>query len=74
MGVRSSMSVSITAFGDLWGLVAMHTYGKFGHRVSFPVRQLCRLLADSISRNIERLSYARRLHARKLISESNIDS
>lgn len=68
MGVRSSMSISITAFGDLWGLVALHTYGRFGHRVSFPVRELCKLLGDSISRNIERLSYAKRLHARKLIN------
>ncbi|SGY74350.1 BQ5605_C005g03357 [Microbotryum silenes-dioicae] len=68
MGVRSSMSISITAFGDLWGLVALHTYGRYGHRVSFPVRQLCKLLGSSISRNIERLSYAKRLHARKLIN------
>lgn len=68
MSVRSSMSVSITAFGDLWGLVAMHTYGQYGHRVSFPVREFCKLLGDSVSRNIERLSYAKRLHARKLIN------
>ncbi|GAA6061898.1 hypothetical protein JCM10212_004716 [Sporobolomyces blumeae] len=68
MGVRSSMSVSITAFGDLWGLLALHTYGRYGHRVSFPVRQLCKLLGESISRNIERISYARRLQARKLIN------
>ncbi|KAL8281241.1 hypothetical protein RQP46_006275 [Phenoliferia psychrophenolica] len=68
MGVRSSMSISITAFGDLWGLIALHTYGRFGQRVAFPVRELCKLLGDSISRNIERLSYAKRLHARKLIN------
>lgn len=37
-------------------------------RVSFPVRQMLRLLGDSISRNIERLSYAARLHTRKLVS------
>jgi len=36
--------------------------------VSFPVRQMMRIMADSISRNIERLSYAQRLHTRKLIS------
>lgn len=68
MSVRASMSVSITAFGDLWGLVAMHTYGQYGHRVSFPVREFCKLLGDSVSKNIERLSYAKRLHARKLIN------
>ncbi|BGP26717.1 hypothetical protein JCM10295v2_005674 [Rhodotorula toruloides] len=73
MGVRSSMSISITAFGDLWGLIALHTYGRYGHRVSFPVRQLCKLLGQSISRNIERISYASRLQARKLINTASSD-
>lgn len=68
MSVRSSMSVSIMAFGQLWGLIACHSYGRHGMRVSFPVRQMLRILSDSISRNIERLSYAQRLHTRKLIS------
>ncbi|OCH91099.1 hypothetical protein OBBRIDRAFT_812319 [Obba rivulosa] len=68
MGVRASMSVSIIAFGQLWGLVACHSYGAHGMRVSFPVRQMLRLLSQSISRNIERLSYAQRLHTRKLIN------
>ncbi|OBZ71696.1 Histidine protein kinase 1 [Grifola frondosa] len=68
MGVRASMSVSIIAFGMLWGLVACHSYGSHGMRVSFPVRQMLRLLSQSISRNIERLSYAQRLHTRKLIN------
>ncbi|KAE8542982.1 hypothetical protein D1P53_000469 [Cryptococcus gattii VGV] len=68
MGVRSSMSVSIMAFGQLWGLIACHSYGQHGMRVSFPVRQMLRILSDSISRNIERLSYAQRLRTRKLIS------
>ncbi|KAJ3903582.1 hypothetical protein F5879DRAFT_143125 [Lentinula edodes] len=68
MGVRASMSVSIMAFGSLWGLVACHSYGTHGMRVSFPVRQMLRLLSQSISRNIERLSYAQRLHTRKLIN------
>ena len=68
MGVRSSMSVSITAFNELWGLVACHGYGTKGMRVSFPIRKMCRLIGDSASRNIERLSYASRLQARKLIN------
>lgn len=68
MGVRSSMSISIVVFGKLWGLVALHGYGDEGHRVSFPIRQLCRLLSDSIGRNIERLTYAKRLKARTLIN------
>src|ERR1700712_3734275 len=37
-------------------------------RVSFPIRKMCRLIGDTASRNIERLSYASRLQARKLIN------
>ena len=68
MAVRSSMSISINAFNDLWGLIACHSYGSKGMRVSFPVRKMCRLVGDSASRNVERLSYASRLQARKLIN------
>ncbi|XP_014555803.1 hypothetical protein COCVIDRAFT_27376 [Bipolaris victoriae FI3] len=68
MAVRSSMSISINAFGELWGLIACHTYGPRGMRVSFPIRKMCRMIGDSASRNIERLSYASRLQARKLIN------
>jgi light-regulated signal transduction histidine kinase (bacteriophytochrome) len=68
MAVRSSMSISINAFGELWGLIACHSYGPRGMRVSFPIRKMCRLVGDSASRNIERLSYASRLQARKLIN------
>ena len=60
------------AFGQLWGLIACHSYGHNGMRVSFPVRQMMRILSDSISRNIERLSYAHRLHTRKLVSRPDI--
>ncbi|KAM7202505.1 hypothetical protein V8F33_002725 [Rhypophila sp. PSN 637] len=68
MAVRSSMSISINAFGDLWGLIACHSYGPKGMRVSFPIRKMCRLVGETVSRNIERLSYASRLQARKLIN------
>ncbi|TFK70397.1 hypothetical protein BDN72DRAFT_766552 [Pluteus cervinus] len=73
MGVRASMSISIMAFGALWGLVACHSYGPYGMRVSFPLRQMLRLVSQSISRNIERLSYAQRLHTRKLINTAVSD-
>jgi light-regulated signal transduction histidine kinase (bacteriophytochrome) len=66
------MSVSIMAFGQLWGLIACHGYGHSGMRVSFPVRQMMRILSDSISRNIERLSYAQRLHTRKLVRSGHL--
>lgn len=55
------------AFGSLWGLVTCHSYGSHGMRVSFPVRQMLRLLSQSISRNVERLSYAQRLNSRKTV-------
>lgn len=70
MAVRSSMSISINAFDELWGLISCHAYGTKGTRVSFPIRKMCRLVGDSASRNIERLSYASRLQARKIINTS----
>jgi light-regulated signal transduction histidine kinase (bacteriophytochrome) len=66
--VRASMSISINAFSELWGLIACHSYGPRGMRVAFPIRKMCRLIGDTASRNIERLSYASRLQARKLIN------
>ncbi|KAF3026485.1 hypothetical protein E8E14_013114 [Neopestalotiopsis sp. 37M] len=68
MAVRASMSISINAFNELWGLIACHSYGPRGMRVAFPIRKMCRLIGDTASRNIERLSYASRLQARKLIN------
>lgn len=73
MAVRSSMSISISPFNDLWGLVSCHSYGDHGMRVSFPIRKMCRLIGDTVSRNIERLSYASRLQARKLINTTPTD-
>lgn len=64
------MSISIVVFGKLWGLVALHHYGTEGNRVSFPMRQLCRLLSDSIGRNVERLTMAKRLQVRKVINSA----
>ncbi|OOF90272.1 hypothetical protein ASPCADRAFT_135308 [Aspergillus carbonarius ITEM 5010] len=68
MGVRSSMSISINNTHDLWGLISCHTHGDSVMRVPFPIRKMCRLIGDTLSRNIERLSYASRLQARKLIN------
>lgn len=41
-------------------------------RVSFPLRQMLRLLSDLVSRNVERLSYAQRLQTRKLVHTHGI--
>lgn len=68
MDVRASMSITINAFNELWGLISCHGYGATGMRVSFPIRRMCRLVGDTVSRNIERLSYTSRLQARKLIN------
>lgn len=73
MQVRSSMSISVNAFNELWGLIACHSYGGNGMRVSFPIRKMCRLVGETASRNIERLSYASRLQARKLINTAPTD-
>jgi light-regulated signal transduction histidine kinase (bacteriophytochrome) len=73
MAVRSSMSISINAFNELWGLISCHSYGTRGMRVSFPIRKMCRLVGENASRNIERLSYASRLQARKLINTAPTD-
>ena len=74
MAVKASMSISITAFNQLWGLISLHSYGQQGMRVSFPIRKMCRLVGDTASRNIERLSYASRLQARKLINTMPTDA
>lgn len=68
MGVRASFSISIISNNVLWGLISCHSYGRYGHRVTFPTRHFCRMLGDSISRNIERLNLCHRLESRKLIN------
>ncbi|KAJ5918372.1 CheY-like superfamily [Penicillium verhagenii] len=68
MKVRSSMSISINAYDDLWGLISCHSYGEEGMRVSFPIRKLCRLVGDTVARNIERINHASDLQARAMMS------
>jgi light-regulated signal transduction histidine kinase (bacteriophytochrome) len=68
MKVRSSMSISINAYDNLWGLIACHSYGDDGMRVSFPIRKLCRLVGDTVARNIERINHAFDLQARVMVN------
>ncbi|KAI9863213.1 MAG: Light-sensor Protein kinase [Trichoglossum hirsutum] len=70
MGVRASMSITVTAFGDLWGLIACHAHGSKGMRVDFPMRRLCRVLGDVVSRNVERLLHVSRINVQQLIKVS----
>lgn len=64
MGVRSSMSISLIIDDELWGLVACHSYGEEGIRVSLPIRELCRNIGDCASINIARLLLMHRLRSR----------
>ncbi|KAF8446496.1 hypothetical protein BGX38DRAFT_1094244 [Terfezia claveryi] len=68
MGVRASMSISITYHGNLWGLISCHTYGSHGMRVTFPLRKMCMIIGETASRNVERLTDSTKLQARQLIN------
>ncbi|WAQ91370.1 hypothetical protein PtA15_14A253 [Puccinia triticina] len=68
MGVQSSFSISIIMNDELRGLISCHSYGRFGQRVTFPTRQFCTMLGDTVSRNILRLNLSQRLQSRKLIN------
>lgn len=68
MGVRSSMSLSLKVFGELWGLVSCHGFGPAGMRPPYPIRKMCKLISNVASRNLERLSYKSSLQAQKLIN------
>ncbi|KNZ63515.1 hypothetical protein VP01_1133g2 [Puccinia sorghi] len=35
-------------------------YGRYGQRVTFPTRQFCSMLGDTVSRNIHRLNLSQR--------------
>ncbi|KAH0566160.1 hypothetical protein GP486_000442 [Trichoglossum hirsutum] len=70
MGVQASMSITITAFEDMWGLIACHAHGSKGMRVDFPMRRLCRVLGDVVSRNVERLLHVSRVNVQQLIKVS----
>lgn len=74
MGVRSSMSLSLKVFGQLWGLVSCHASGSTGMRPPFPIRKTCTLIANVASRNIERLSNETSLQAQKLLNTRLVDS
>ncbi|KAI9763411.1 MAG: Light-sensor Protein kinase [Geoglossum simile] len=74
MGARASMSITVTAFGDIWGLIACHAHGVKGMRVDFPTRRLCRVLGDAVSRNVERLLHLSRVDVRQLIKVSSANT
>ncbi|KAH7410851.1 PHY3, histidine kinase-group VIII protein [Cadophora sp. MPI-SDFR-AT-0126] len=67
LGVRATMSISLTVDNKLWGLVSCHGYGS-GKRVPLRVRELCRALGDLASTNIEKLIYSTRIKTRKPLS------
>jgi light-regulated signal transduction histidine kinase (bacteriophytochrome) len=68
VAVRTSVSMAISTFGKPWAMVVYHSYNLHRTQLSFPTRQLYRLVSGSASRNIERLSNASRLRAWKLMN------
>ena len=54
--VEACISIRINVFGKLWGLVSCTSYSK-GARLLPPLQKLCWLISDTLSSNIERLSY-----------------
>ena len=62
MGVAASASISIITDGKLWGLVACHH--RSPKHLSFDDRTLCRLLAVSLSQQVDSLEQAELYQAR----------
>ena len=69
LGVRSTFTCSLVIGGELFGMIVLHGYRA--HRVTFPIRSLCRLLGDTIGKNIERLEYKQRFLARKFVNSQS---
>jgi light-regulated signal transduction histidine kinase (bacteriophytochrome) len=68
LAVRSSVSITVSTFSRLWGLIECYSYGLCGIRIPFPARRVCYLISDMVSRNIERFSYASQLKAKNLVN------
>jgi chemotaxis family two-component system sensor kinase Cph1 len=70
IGVAASMSLSIVVDGRLWGLIACHH--RTPHRVPYPVRMACDVLAQMVSASVhaaqERAGLALRATAEALRS------
>ncbi len=53
MGVASTLVISVIVDGELWGLVACHNYSP--RNVSYEMRTVCALIAESVSTRIAAL-------------------
>jgi light-regulated signal transduction histidine kinase (bacteriophytochrome) len=53
MHVRASMSISLLANGELWGLIACHAESPL--LVPYEVREACKYIAAELSRQIDRI-------------------
>ncbi|KAJ5716150.1 hypothetical protein N7493_008061 [Penicillium malachiteum] len=65
--MQGCISIGIYAFGKLWGLVSCQSYGE-NTRLHPLVQRTCWLLSETISSNIERLSYTLPFHAQPKLS------
>lgn len=56
MPSHTCMSIGIYVFGKLWGLISCQTFDQ-NLRLLPPIHKLCWLISNTLSSNIERLSY-----------------
>jgi light-regulated signal transduction histidine kinase (bacteriophytochrome) len=56
MPSHTCMSIGIYVFGKLWGLISCQTFDQ-DMRLLPPIHKLCWLISNTLSSNIERLSY-----------------
>ena len=72
MSVESSLSISLMCQGKLWGLIACHN--KSPIKVSLFIQKLCAMMSMFVSSLIEKLTYAKQISGRSIITEKASDS
>lgn len=72
MPVHNTMSISITVFGKLWGLIFCQAHDE--HTRILPLmRKICWFISDTVSRNLERLTCMSSFQMQSLVSNSTAD-
>ncbi|KAJ6008483.1 CheY-like superfamily [Penicillium herquei] len=70
--IQACISIGIYAFGKLWGLVSCQSYDE-STRLQPLVQRACWLLSETISSNLERLSYTLPFHAQPNLTSRDND-
>ncbi|OJJ30278.1 hypothetical protein ASPWEDRAFT_121265 [Aspergillus wentii DTO 134E9] len=73
IATHASISISVSVFGKLWGLIFCQSYDK-DMRLSPPLQKLCWLTSDVLSSNIERLSHTLPFRLQKQIDPTQTNS